>query len=210
VRVTNRAIEETILLDFTIQNAGVRKFSFVLPWWMKDAKINVPLLREKSNQPLDKSEKSPRLITIELQVEATGLHRVLVENDRQLENSAQEVPIPKINGVTSTRRFVTLESYGRDEIRVEEAKISDMEKLQQGQKEWSRLKNLLGRAVTFAYVVAPDADEPSLAYRSNERTAVQTAGARIGLAITKLAVDENGTYRAEQNLGIFNTTEQYL
>jgi hypothetical protein len=210
VRVTDRAIEETILLDFNIKNAGVRKFSFVLPWWMDKAKINVPLLREKSNEPLDKSEKSPRLVKIELQVEAMGLLRVLVENDRQLENTPQEVPIPKVNDVSVSRRYVTLESYGRDEIIVDPAKLSGLEKLLQGQKEWSHLKDLLGRAVTFAYLVAPDAGKPTLVYKSNERSAVQTAGARILLAETALLMDANGAYRAQQSLRLFNSTEQFL
>ncbi|MCC6127136.1 MAG: hypothetical protein IT426_19415 [Pirellulales bacterium] len=210
VRITNRAIEETILLDYTIKNAGVRKFSFILPWWMKDAKINVPLLREKSNEPLDKSEKSPRLVKIELQVEAMGQHRVLVENDRQLENTPQEAPIPKVNDVSACRRCVTLESYGRDEIVVAEGKLAGMEKLLPGQKEWGRLKDLLGRAVTYAYLIAPDAAEPKLVFQANERSALETTRARIGLAITRLLVDENGAYRAELSFNMFNTIEQFL
>ncbi len=211
VRVTDRAIEETMLLDFMVKNAGVRKFSFLLPWWMKDAKINVPLLREKSNEPLAKgNDKSPRLVKIELQVEALGLHRVLVENDRQLENTPQEAPIPKVNDVSVCRRYLTLESYGRDEILVDDARLAGMEKLLPGQKDWTRLKEMLGRPVTFAYLVAPDAAEPKLVYQANERAAVQTAKARILFAQTDLAIDKNGAYRAKQYLRLFNSTEQFL
>jgi hypothetical protein len=210
VRVTDRAIEETILLDFTIKNAGTRKVSFILPWWMKNAKIHVPALREKSNEPLEKGKQSPRLVKIELQDEKVDQLRVLVENDRQLETGTQEAPIPKVNDVRVSRRYVTLESFGRDEILVENDKLAAMEKLIQGQKEWDRLKGLLGREVTYAYLVAPDAADPKLVYKSNVRLAVQTAGARIGLVQTNLVIDDNGAYRAEQVFNLFNSTEQFL
>jgi hypothetical protein len=210
VRVTDRAIEETILLDYNIKNAGARSFSFVLPWWMKDAKINVPFLREKSNEPLEPGEKSPRLVKIDLQVEATGLFRVLVENDRQLENTRQETPIPTVNGVSGGRRFVTLESFGRDEVLVENDQLSGMEKLVQGQKDWNRLKELLDVTATFAYLAENDAKSPKLVYRTVERMAVQTAGARVLLADTFLFLDDNGAYRAKQTFRLFNSTEQFL
>ena len=43
VRVTDRAIEETILLDFSIRNAGVREVSFLLPRRMAGSRISAPM-----------------------------------------------------------------------------------------------------------------------------------------------------------------------
>src|SRR5690606_7371741 len=52
VRVTDRAIEETILLDYKIYNAGIREVTFLLPRALADARISVPLLREKTVTPV--------------------------------------------------------------------------------------------------------------------------------------------------------------
>ncbi|MCX7590910.1 MAG: hypothetical protein N2255_04710, partial [Kiritimatiellae bacterium] len=46
IRVTDRSIEETVLLDFTIRNAGIREVEFSLPAHMADSRISVPLLRQ--------------------------------------------------------------------------------------------------------------------------------------------------------------------
>ncbi len=54
VRVTDRALEETILLDFTIKNAGVRELSFLLPRGMEGSRISVPMLRQKTVEPVGK------------------------------------------------------------------------------------------------------------------------------------------------------------
>ena len=51
VRVTDRAIEETIRLDFTIERAGVRELSFLLPKEMAGSRISVPMLRQKTIDP---------------------------------------------------------------------------------------------------------------------------------------------------------------
>ncbi|MHB8902397.1 MAG: hypothetical protein ACYC6Y_26860, partial [Thermoguttaceae bacterium] len=51
VCVSDRALEETIVLDYRIQQAGVREVSFVLPSWMADARIRVPMLRQKTIRP---------------------------------------------------------------------------------------------------------------------------------------------------------------
>ena len=52
VRVTDRAIEETILLNYTIQKAGIHELSFLLPAAMADARISVKLLRQKTIEPV--------------------------------------------------------------------------------------------------------------------------------------------------------------
>ena len=59
VRVTDRAIETTILLDFSIRTAGVREISFLLPGDMADSRIHVPMLRQKTVEPLAKDPGGP-------------------------------------------------------------------------------------------------------------------------------------------------------
>ena len=96
VRVTDRALEETILLNFTIQHAGIRKLSFLLPATMADSRISVEKLRQKTVEPVGKEAGSPVRVTIELQDEEMGLLHVLVENDRLLTPGSHDVPIPTI------------------------------------------------------------------------------------------------------------------
>jgi hypothetical protein len=72
------------------------------------------------------------------------------------------------------------------------------------------LKTLLGREMTLAYLVETDARQPRLSFHTEQRAAVETVGARIGLAETTLVLDANGAYRAQQVLHVDNSTEQFL
>jgi hypothetical protein len=235
VRVTDRAIEETILLDFTIRNAGIRELSFLLPEGMAGSRISVPMLRQKTIEPVSKQAGAPLRVRIELQDEVMDQLRVLVENDRLLTPGGHEAPIPTVeNGrpekgdsphlgeapsarqmgtvpiFRTNRRYVAIENAGRDEVVVDESKLRELEKLGRSQKEWEMLKGILGREMTQAYLVAPDARQPRLAFRTEARAAVQTVGARIGLVETTLVLDANGAYRAQQVYHLDNTTEQFL
>ena len=51
VRITDRAVEETVLLDFNVEQGGLREIAFLLPAWMHDSRIDVPLLRQKTLEP---------------------------------------------------------------------------------------------------------------------------------------------------------------
>ena len=51
VRITDRAIEETIFLNYDIHNAGIHELTFLLPASMADARISTPMLRRKTNRP---------------------------------------------------------------------------------------------------------------------------------------------------------------
>ena len=66
-RVTDRTIQDTILLDWTIKNAGIKEVVFLLPAWMKDSRISVPLLREKTVKPVDDKPGSPVRVRLQLQ-----------------------------------------------------------------------------------------------------------------------------------------------
>ena len=59
VLVTDRTVEETILLTFTVRRAGVRQLRFQLPASMAGARIRVPMLRQKTVEPADKGDGAP-------------------------------------------------------------------------------------------------------------------------------------------------------
>ena len=239
VRVTDRALEETILLNFTIQHAGIRKLSFLLPATMADSRISVEKLRQKTVEPVGKEAGSPVRVTIELQDEEMGLLHVLVENDRLLTPGSHDVPIPMIEtGQAASekgdsphlseapseplrqmgtvpffrtgRRYAVIENAGRDEVVVEPDNTREVEPLSNRQKEWATLRDILGREMTMAYLVATDARQPRLAFHTESHAAVATVKARIGLAETSLVVDDNGAYRGQLILRMDNATEQFL
>jgi hypothetical protein len=208
-RVTDRAVEETILVDWTVRGAGIREVSLVLPAWMKDARISVPLLRQKTITPVKADDpNSPLRVRLELQDEVMDQLRVLVENDRLLSEGVLDAPIPLVETGRTDRRYVALESAGRDEVVVE--KQDGLEPLSRQQKEWEAVSGMLRGGMTQAFIVSAGAEQPRLAFRTKQRAAIETAGARIGLAQTVLVLDSSGAYRAEQVYRLDNRTEQFL
>ncbi len=208
VRVTGRAIEETVLLDFTILEAGIRELKFVLPARLKDARVSVPQLRQKTVQPVSQEPDAPVRVTLELQDKVMGQLRVLVEHDRLLTPAIHSAPLPKVETGRTTNSYVMLESAGRSEVVVDSA--SEMDPLSREQQEWKWLTSVLGRAITQAYIVRQGAANPALTFHTQDRAVVETSRASIGLAETLMVVDANGAYRAVQVLRVNNTTEQYL
>ncbi len=205
VRVTSRALEETILLVFDIRRAGVRQVVFRLPAYMADARISVPLLRQKTVEPVEGTDQVR--VTLDLQDEVMDELRVLVERDRLLTPQVHEAPVPVVETGRTDRRYVALESAGRDEVVVEATE--GLEPLSRQQKEWRTVAGLLQGGLMQVYLVRADA-EPHLAFRTKQRTAVETAGARIGLARTVLMMDASGAYRGVQTYQVDNSTEQVL
>jgi hypothetical protein len=208
VRVTQRIVEETILLNFTIQDAGVREIVFLLPAEMRNARVSAPLLRQKTIEELEDAGEPFVRVRLALQEEVLHDFRVLVEHDRLLTDKAFSSPIPRVETGQTDHRYVTLESAGRDEVIVTESQGIDP--LRQEQLEWRMLTGMLGRGLTQAYLVKSSATDPKLVLRAQDRAAVETAGARIGLAQTTLIVDPNGAYRGEQLYRVDNSLEQYL
>ena len=206
-RVTDRSIDETILVSWTIREAGIRDVSLVLPAWMKDARISVPLLRQKTITPVADDAASVR-VHLELQDEVMGELRVLIENDRLLAGGTHDAPIPRVETGRTDRRYVALESAGRDEVVVEARE--GLEPLSRQQKEWAAVARMLRGGMTQAFIVSPGAEAPRLAFSTKERETVETVEAKIGLAQTVLVFDSSGAYRAEQTYRIDNRTEQFL
>jgi len=205
VRVTDRALEEMILLDFGIENAGIREVAFRLPDWMRDARVRVPGLRL---QTVEDAPGGMVRIRLELQDQLLGRLRVLVENDRLLTSGTHEAPIPVVETGTTDSRYVALESAGRDEVVVEAA--DGIDTLGRQQAEWRRVAGLLQGGMTQAYLVRPGAEKPRLTFSTRKRKTVKTAEARIGLAWTLLVVDSSGAYRGQVVYHVDNRTEQYL
>ena len=209
VRVTDRAVEETILLDFTIQNAGIRRLSFLLPSSMKDCRLNAPMLRQKK---IEEQQDGQSRVTLEFQEDVMGQLRVLVENDRLLKrDQSYAAPIPVVDekGWRTDRQYVSLQSAGRDEVEIDEPVA--LEPLSPQQKQWEVLRSkLAGGSITRAYLVIAGDKPPRLKFKTKTREAVQTSGARIGLAEAILVLDSHGAYRAEQSYHVDNTTEQFL
>jgi len=208
VRVTDRAIEETVLLDFTVRNAGVRELSFLLPAAIGQPRIQVPMLRQQSIEPVDKRPGSPLRVRLELQAPRMDNLRVLVENDRVLSNQPIVPPIPRVETGRTERQLVAIESAGRDELVVERAEGLEPIGRQQGQ--WGVLTSYLRGGATLAYQVNPGAESPQLVLRTRVREAVQTVGARIWLGETTLVFDAHGAYRATVTYRLDNRTEPYL
>ncbi len=219
--VTDRALEETIILDYRIEHAGVREVSFLLPSWMADAKIRVPMLRQKTVEPENDEEDSPIRVRLELQDEVMGGLQVLVENDRTLETGSDlRAAIPKVLkgerfDAFSVRQSVALEKAEReraslDNISFDEGASVGLERLNRRQLQWAQLKSVLGDRVIEAFEVKGNAEEPQLVFRARRFEARETTDARIGAAEARFVLDGSGAYRAEQLFWIDNKTEQYL
>ncbi|MGE0757463.1 MAG: hypothetical protein AB7O38_10595, partial [Pirellulaceae bacterium] len=207
VRVTPFAMEDTVYLQWSIQDAGLREIQFQLPAFLRDARISVPLLRQKIIEDVADNPGWIR-IRLELQDEVTDRLIVLVAHDRPLADGSQELPIPRVETGRMDQRFVVVESAGRDEVIV--AAAEQVLELNRQQSEWGRLTAVLGDRITQAYAVRSEAPAPRLAIETRRRAAVQTAGARIGLAKTLLLVDAQGAYRGVQEYRVDNKTEQFL
>ncbi|MEQ9379254.1 MAG: hypothetical protein RJP95_00190, partial [Pirellulales bacterium] len=205
-RVTDRSIEETIVIQCQIERAGIREVSFLLPERLQKARIQVPRLRQKTITAAEDREGWVR-VRLELEDEVLGELRVLIEHDRLLTSEEQSIGQVLVETGRMNRHYVTLESKGRDEVVVEGH--PGLETLEPQHPAWKHLTTILGPGLTQAYV-ATEAVEPSLKFRTHRRTAVQTVGAQIGLAEATLTVDANGSYRGMQIYHVQNTTEPYL
>ena len=207
VRVTYRDIQETILLDFRILEAGIRQVSFRLPASMKDADISAYRLRQKTVTPVEGTDYVR--VLLELQDAVSDDYRVVIENDRAIVPGRQLAPLPLIDTGTVNNRFVTLENAGRDEIVVD--LVPAMESINRQSRQWEQLAaRLRGGDFSTAYVTSETGPNVEFGYQTKQRAMILTAGATIGLARTELVMDASGAYRALMSLKVDNRTEPYL
>ncbi|WP_254513809.1 hypothetical protein [Anatilimnocola floriformis] len=218
VKVTRRSIEETMLLEYQITDAGIHELQFMLPESFRTARIRIPqeeslLQRKKITPATENGQPLPGwiLVTLSLQDDVTDRLGVIVEQDRLLTDKPQDVAIPRSLTGTTAQRLVVIENVGRDEV-VEVNRVG-LEPISRQQQAWQEMTRLLGNAddsiVTQAYVVNSD-KAPSLTFKTQQNQQVQTAQARIEFARTTLIVDEAGGYRALVVFQVSNSTEQYL
>ncbi len=208
-RLTNRALEQSMLLTFTIKRAGIRRLQFQLPEQLADAIIQVPMLSRKT---ITESETPAWLdVTLHLQDEIMGELRVLVEHDQALPDNRHHLLPPLVKTGTTTRCYLAVENAGRDEVIIDPD--DSLTALTPDRREWSTVSNLLRQNASEIHFTPWDEssdDIPSLHFHTKQRETVSTAGARIGLAQTLLAIDDHGFYRGRQSYRVDNQTEQFL
>ena len=207
VKVTDRAIEETLFIEANIRFAGVREFVFQMPANLASARIQAPHVQQKIIQPVEDNAAMVR-VRLLLQDALMGQFRVVVEHDRELTGGPHTAQLPVIETGTTDRRLVTLENVGRDELVTE--LVESFEPLDRSQLLQRFQADLLGGRSSQAYLAQEAAREPLLTFATKSREVIATAGARIGLAQTLLVIDELGTYRATQEYRVENRTETVL
>ncbi len=208
VKVTDRSIEETIYIESTVRSAGIREYVFLLPAELAAARIQAPLLRQKTVTPINAQPNAPVRVRLELQDAIMGQLRIIVEHNRLLTTGEQTAPLPIIETGSTTRRLITLENASRDELIPTQRR--SVERLQREQLLQRFQADLLGGKASEAYLVREGDASPLLTFETKDRETVETAGARIGLAQTLLVVDDSGAYRAAQEYRVENRTEPFL
>lgn len=211
VKVTDRAVEETIYIEATIRSAGIDEYVFLLPAGLADARIEAPMVRQKTVVSVDESDGAPVRVRLQLQDSIMGRFAVIVQNDRLLGSGLQTVPIPVIETGETDSRMLTLENASRDELLTEEmVSVEALDRAELGKDK--RLDRLGGKSSSIFRLqeVQAETTAPRLSYQTRTRETIETSGARIGLAKTLLVVDELGAYRAVQEYRIENRTEPFL
>ena len=207
IKVTDRALEETIYIEANITSAGIDQYQFTLPNRLAKARIEAPGLRRKTVEPIADSARVR--VTLDLQEAIMGQFAIIVQNDRLLGQGSQDSPIAVIETGQTSASYITLENASRDElltdqrVSVEELEQSELAKI-------ARLSRLAEKASMVFRIRSNQDDAPLLTYQTKTRGVIETSGARIGLAQTVLVVDQYGAYRATQEYRVQNRTEPFL
>ena len=197
-KFTEKALEESLLFDLHCQG-GISEFAFQVPKYWQNARPQQPFLRSYET----KSSDDVVTFTLHFQTPLDGQVRILLEQDRQPE---AKIPVQLPQSSWPLTTCLLLENSGRDEVTASELN---------GLSEWNMqaampdfLRGLLKGANRQAWLAV---ESPAgLTFHLRERTAVETAGARIGLSSAILLLDTGGSCRAEQTFHIDNRTEQFL
>jgi len=207
LRVTDRVIEETLLLDFRISGSGAREFVFQVPAHLAEARLRVPLLRRHRVTPV--ADRPGWLeMRVELQDEVMNQLLILLEHDRTLEAGPIQAWSPAVLTGREGRGFITLENAGRDEVVIDG--VEGLEALTRQHPEWRQAAARVAGHATYAFITREQVSRGRLEFRTAERLRVRTAGAGIGLAAVTLVMDEFGSYRAKWTGQVDNRTEQFL
>ncbi|MFA6930664.1 MAG: hypothetical protein WCT05_10070, partial [Lentisphaeria bacterium] len=201
-KFTEKALEETLLFDLQAEG-GIGEFSFQVPEYWHNARPQQPFLRSYETAIVETEGERQVAFTLYFQTALSGQLRILLQQDRQPKTETP-VRLPLCDWPLTT--CLLLENSGRDEVAAEQLL---------GLNEWNMqaalpdfLRGLLRGPNRQAWLAS---ESPAgLTFRMQERQAVETAGARIGLSSTLLLLDTAGNCRAEQIFHIDNRTEQYL
>ncbi len=207
VRVTRYAVEETVLLDFDIRQAGVRQLEFLVPERLQAGRVEAPLVQEIERQAQSIDGQRFTRFRLKLQDEIMGQFRVLLEHDEPVGRESVTITVPHVTDARSVVRLLALETAGRDEIRVQQ--VTGFSAVDSGSRYWRQLQSVLGEGVSRAYLAGREGIS-SITLTTKVRQQVQTVGARIPFARARLVVDASGTFRGEQEYRVDNRTEQYL
>ncbi len=207
--ITDRSIEETILLSYKIEDAGIQEVSFLLPAGLKDSRIRGLYVRQIDKTPLDSEDpQSPIRVTLYLEDEILGEYSVLVENDRQ-PGGSNKVPVPIVENAQVEQQYISLESSG-DVVEEVLESMSNVVALNRQQEQWGQLTDVIGERVLKAFVVQGAVDQAVLEFRTQSRDIVDKDEAKIRMATTSLIVDYAGTYRGKIEFLVDNQKEQFL
>ncbi len=214
VKITPRSIEETVLIDFQIEQAGIRRISLLVPQHLAKARLKALLLKQKIVEQATDADGAPIpgmvRLRLELQDYVRGKYSVLLEHDRLLTSEKQKIDLPVIETGRTDRRLVALENAGRDEVIISPIDTPGLETINRQQQAWRDLTAVLGDNVTQAFAALENVPRPSLSFQTREHQRVEVAEARIDLASTLLVVDAAGAYRGLVQYRITNTKEQFL
>ncbi len=206
VSFTPQAIEETVLLEWQVLEAGIGQVQFRLPARFAQCRLQAPALRNRSLQAVEGPNGDAQVeFTVAFQDDLMGTIRVVAKLDNPLSPEPHAVPIPHVLTGQVARQYVTVQNTGRDELVVVEQ--TGVDSLAWGQTPWRELAAL---DVTYGFLVQPQAQMPRVVLRAESRSVVQTAAARIGYGETILVVDASGDYRARHEWRVENGTEQFL
>ncbi len=216
VLVSDEKIEETILLEYTIEQAGMKEIVFQLPKRLERARIGVEGLRQQAIEPVPAArgeaavddDESLIRVTLDLQDERMGQLMVMVQNDRLATGRRHTAPLPIVENVENVQRYVTLEYAGMNDPVVDDA--AGVQQLSRHQQQFRRVAEIFEGDLLEAYSVAGNDDQTPFRYSIKVRETVETAGAHIGLAETQLAIDAAGAFHGRMVLKVDNETEQYL
>jgi hypothetical protein len=207
--VSDRSIEETILLSYRIEDAGIQEVSFLLPAVLKDSRIRGLYVRQIEKTTVNSNDpQSPIRITLYLEDEILGEYSVLVENDRQ-PGGSNRVPVPIVENAEVQQQYISLESSG-DVVEEVLDSMSNVVALNRQQAQWEQLTAVIGERVLKAFVVQGDVDQAVLEFRTQSRDIVDKDEAKIRMATTSLIVDYAGTYRGKIEFLVDNQKEQFL
>ena len=202
---TRRSIEETILLDWTIEQSGVDAVAFALPERWSEAQVQGPLISR-----VEKTRRDDGWVEfkVNLQDRVLRSYRLAVQLDTGLTAEWSATLPMNLTGET-TQRFVTVQNMGRDELVFQPT--AGVEEVVRQRPLFKTLQDKLRAPfLATAYFTNSNDRDAGLTIRAVPSELVQTVAASIPLSETDVVLDAGGGYIAKQVLRVNNRTEPVL